>query len=503
MVGCRTCSFFLPAVLCRVTSLHLCLCILLIYTTMHSYADYTDVTLGPESDSSCPLIKQPVMPRFCGIPIELLYLILFLLDPLDLPRLSRTCKLFHQLATPRLWRSYHNYNQRPYNSFLRAVLTNPTLAEHIQEVHTSNISEDDPHEISQENIQLFQKAVADTSLPVQLKNSLKNGIKEAMADPMLALLLCNLPNLKTLFMVNPDDWSLARDLFDHADSDNELSGFKNLHRFSIETEDIETGIAACSEFGSVFNMVKGVQIVHINDIDMSPSKMQPCSSPIEHLHIIEGEMGPEAVRVFIQSCRTLLTFNYTYGKIDVFEEHFRPLEAVRLLLGCHRDTLEELTMLYDDDCIKQLWYDLSAREWYMGTELRCFTKLKTLRSGMHSLLGLLQPHSEAMEQYRTKSGVETPDLVDVLPGSLERLTILYADERIAPHLRRVAEVRAWQFPNLEKVVIGLCQEAMDRNVELRMEGVELTMLYQSKSGRAAYVYDRERFSWLGPPVFRN
>lgn len=81
------------------------------------------------------------MPRLCDIPLELLYSILFLLDPLDLSCLSGTCKLFHQLATPRLWKSYHNYNQRPYNSFLRAVLTNPKLAEHIQEVHMSNVSQ--------------------------------------------------------------------------------------------------------------------------------------------------------------------------------------------------------------------------------------------------------------------------------------------------------------------------------------------------------------------------
>ncbi|OJJ81200.1 uncharacterized protein ASPGLDRAFT_84627 [Aspergillus glaucus CBS 516.65] len=225
-------------------------------------------------------------------------------------------------------------------------------------------------------------------------------------------------------MVNPDDWNLARDLFEHADSDNEFSGFDNLHRFSIETEDIETGIAACSEYGSVFSMAKEVQIVHINDIDMSPSKMQPHSSPIEHLYILEGEMGPEAMRVFIQSCRTLRAFNYTYGKIDIFEEHFRPLEAVQLLLG-------------------------------------------------------------------TKSGVETPDLVNVLPGVIG-----------AVDNSSVTEVRVQQFPNLKKVGIGFCQEAMERNVELQMEGVELTMLYQSKPERAAYVYDREGFSWLGSPVFR-
>lgn len=249
------------------------------------------------------------------------------LDPLELYCLSRTCKQFYQVATPRLLRSYHNYDQRPYISFLRAVLTNPKLAEHIEEVHTPNVSQDDPHEISEEDIQLFQKAVADTPLLVQSKNSLKKGIEEGMADPMLALLLCNLPNLKAFFMTKPDDWSLTRDLFDHAGSVNEFSGFDNLHRFPI-AEDTEIDVGTCREFGSVFNMVKEVQIVHLNDIDMSPSRMQPCSSPVEHLHILEGKMGPEAVRMFVQSCRILRTFNYTFGKIGVFEEHFKPLEAV-------------------------------------------------------------------------------------------------------------------------------------------------------------------------------
>jgi len=93
-------------------------------------------------------------------------------------------------------------------------------------------------------------------------------------------------------------------------------------------------------------------------------------------------MGPEALRVFFfQDCRTLCTFNYTYGKIDVFEDHFRPSEAVWLLLDITGDIPEESTMLYYDDCIRQLWYDLSAHDWYMGTELRHCTRLKSLQSG--------------------------------------------------------------------------------------------------------------------------
>lgn len=78
----------------------------------------------------------------------------------------------------------------------------------------------------------------------------------------------------------------------------------------------------------------------------------------------------------------------------------------------------------------------------------------------------------------------------MLPGSLEQLTILCADERIIPHLQRVAEVRAQQFPNLKKVVIVFWQEAIERNVDLQMEGVELTVLYQSKTELPMSIIER-------------
>lgn len=95
------------------------------------------------------------MPQFCDIPIELVFSILCLLGQTDLSSFSRTCKQFHQVATPWLWKSYRNYNRQPFNYFLRVILSNPKLAEHVEEFHTSNVSEDDPHDISEEDIQLF------------------------------------------------------------------------------------------------------------------------------------------------------------------------------------------------------------------------------------------------------------------------------------------------------------------------------------------------------------
>jgi len=59
---------------------------------------------------------------------------------------------------------------------------------------------------------------------------------------MLALLLCNLPNLKTVFMSKLDDWNFTRDLFDHAGSDSGFFAFDKFRRFPIETEDTDTGV---------------------------------------------------------------------------------------------------------------------------------------------------------------------------------------------------------------------------------------------------------------------
>lgn len=56
-----------------------------------------------------------------------------------------------------------------------------------------------------------------------------------------------------------------------------------------------------------------------------------------------------------------------------------------------------------------------------------------------SLLGLLHSQSTAMEVYPSnpQADNERPELVDVLPTSLEHLTLLYADARIIPQLQKV------------------------------------------------------------------
>ena len=443
------------------------------------------------------------MTRLSLIPVEILYSIFSLLNKSDLSRLSRTCKQIHQQATPRLWRSYRNYNQQPYNVFLRAIVTNPGRAKHVEELHTSNVSEDDPREISENDIQSVQSAVSNLSLPNEFKDRLNEGIKEGYSDPMLALLLCKLPNLKNLFLYRPDICDLICELFSHANS-GKFPGLDNLRRFSIETTDISCAVGTVRDYGGVLNMAHEVQIVQLNDETMSPSRFQEGSSAVEHLHILESGMGTDVMRVFAQSCKTLRTFNYTFGNVDYYDDYFKPQEAVKELER-HKDTLEELTMLYDDDRLKQSWYDLTAREWYMGTELQQFTKLKKLRSGMHSLLGLLHAQSAAMETYPTnpQADRERPELVDVLPASIEHLTILYADARIIPHLQKVGVVCKNQFPNLRKVIIGFCSESTEKDIQFEIPGLELSVLYQTPEEREAYVYGREPYSWVGSRIFRD
>ncbi|BCS22575.1 F-box protein [Aspergillus puulaauensis] len=446
------------------------------------------------------------MTQLSLVPVEVLYSIISLLGPSDHSRLSRTCKQIHQLATPRLWRSYRKYNQQPYNPFLRTILTNPCLASHIEELRMADATQDDPREISDEDIQLFQSAVSKLPLPAEFQDRLKAGIREGHSDPMLAVILCNLPNLKNMFLDRPESCELICELFDHADSGEFSSslGLNSIRRFSIETEDYLFSTGPCHEYGSMFNMTHEAQIIHLSDDSMSPSRFRDGSSALEHLHILASCMGPDAMRVFIRSCRTLRTFNYTFGKVRDNEDHFRPREAVGELRR-HGDTLEELTMLYDDDHVKMPLYDLTAREWYMGTGLRRFTRLKKLRSGMHSLLGLLHPRSNAMEAYpaNPQADKERPELVDVLPASIEHLSILYADARIIPHLQKVGDIREKQFPNLKKIIVGFCSESTEKDVQLEIPGLELVVLYQIQEEREAYVNGRERYSWVGSPVFRD
>ncbi|KAF3029406.1 hypothetical protein E8E15_009690 [Penicillium rubens] len=437
------------------------------------------------------------------IPLEILDSIFSLLDRTDISRLSRACKQIHQQATPRLWRSYCNYNQQPYNTFLRAIVTNPGRAKHVEELHTSNVTEDDPHESSEDDVQSFQSAVSNLSVPDEFKDHLNKGIKEGYSDAMLALLLCKLHNLKNLFLYRPDICDLICELFDYVNS-GKSSILGNLRRFSIETTDMSCAVGTVRDYGGILNIAREVQIVQLNDETMSPSRFREGSSAVEHLHILESGMGTDAMRVFVQSCKTLRTFNYTFGNVDYYDDHFKPQEAVEELRR-HKVTLEELTMLYDDDRLKQSWYDLTAREWYMGAELRRFTKLKVLRSGMHSLLGLLHAQSAAMETYPADPRADRgrPELVDVLPASIEHLTIMYADAQIIAHLQKIGVVCKNQFPNLRKVIVGFCAESTEKDIQLEIPGLELLLLYQTAEEREAYVYGREPYSWVGSQVFRG
>lgn len=442
------------------------------------------------------------MSQFSLVPVEIFYSIIGLLGPSDLSRFSRTCQQIHQLATPRLWRSYRKYNQESYNSFLRTILINPDLASHIEELCAADATQEDPHEISEGDIQLFQSAASNLSFPAEFKDRLKSEIREGYSDPPLVIILCIIPNLRNLFLNGPERCELMCELFDSADS-CEFSGlYNNIQRFSIETENYLFSLGDCHEFVSAFNMMHELQIVHLSGDSMSP-RLQNNSSAVEHLHILESCMGPDVMQTFIRGCKKLRTFNYTFGGVRDNEEYFRPQDAVKELER-HIDTLEELTMLYYDDNVKMVLFDLTTREWYMGTELRQFTKLRKLRCGMHSLLGLLHFQSTVMEVYPSspQADNERPELVDVLPISLEHLTLMYADARIIPQLRKVRDVREKQFPNLKKVIVEFCFESTD-NIQFEIPGLELIVLYQTKEEREAYIYDRNRFSWVESLVFRD
>lgn len=121
------------------------------------------------------------------------------------------------------------------------------------------------------------------------------------------------------------------------------------------------------------------------------------------------------------------------------------------------------------------------------TELQQFNRLKKLRSGMQSLLGLLHPQSAVMETYPadTQADEKRTGLVEVLPASIEHLVVLYADARIIPRSQKVEDVCEKQFPNLKKVVIGFCSESMEKNVQSEIRGLDLLVLFQTQEEREA------------------
>jgi hypothetical protein len=119
---------------------------------------------------------------------------------------------------------------------------------------------------------------------------------------------------------------------------------------------------------------------------------------------------------------------------------------------------------------------------YLGTHLRDFTKLKKLECEMENLLGL--------SPGRSRTHHSRPALVDVLPVSIETLTILDVDTQIIPQLQKLDEVKNNRFPDLRQVDVSISVDISDELIHRSRS--QLASLDMTSQGSLASEMDLRR-----------
>lgn len=433
------------------------------------------------------LFNNTTMPPLPPIPVEILCLIFSFLEPHDLSYVSLACRQFPVLVEPFLWHSCVDtgrFNEvHTYDLFLRSILERPELARYVKGFYpVYYYDEDCPEECrvpprEEDTEERCQNAITGINIPEPLKDRLKSDISRRKFDAVVALLLCSLPNLENIAFSGICKTGLIYEIFELAESKS-FDWLRILRTVHLEEEDGVCGVSLPPKFLRVLKIpsLKRFETTHAAcDVAL---EIDPESSSVENIVLRESALVKEAIQPIIRSCRSLMTFSFSHGLSDFFATVFTPYDAIQALRQ-HRSTLEELTILVPEYWDLLDWHpEFPAHEIYLGAHLRDFTKLKTLKCEMEDLL-------------RLEPGQIRPDRnslgpVDVLPESIENLSILDVDKQIVPHLQKLEEVKTKRFPNLRQVIVSGCGALGVEDCRPQIAGLDVTLLDEYDSIYSAF-----------------
>lgn len=193
----------------------------------------------------------------------------------------------------------------------------------------------------------------------------------------------------------------------------------------------------------------------------------PAVSNIQHLAFHNCGMQPDSLSLLTQACKKLQSFELTsdYGHRFIWSTHSTPakdhhvMEAgqVRKLLARHRHTLETITIdLAGWPLPSNTRYavlPLERKIPFGNSELRGFTSLRHLHISQLLLLGDCCLDPSRMGVLDAHSHTPPNHLANILPPSLQTLSLMDCAEAL-PRLGPFAAKVPTQFPMLSRVVVG-------------------------------------------------
>ncbi|KAL5361156.1 hypothetical protein BJX96DRAFT_175972 [Aspergillus floccosus] len=366
--------------------------------------------------------------RLDTIPLEMLVEILSYLPEFLLPELSLTCKTLHYRIKPLVYRSIEwRFNIRgtldlpdpPIRLFLRSLRENPALAGHVKSiffgahVDTWPVEKFEDLPPSSDEARWWTEALKELCPPFQ--EILKAGTFAGEPGPLMALLLCQLPNLEILYLeFTVALWSDLLDiLFEHHQSPSPRCTcplFPKMKQLHISNDQdclvLRNGRLTAKQLSTVL----GLTSLEILEIVLHESTLTPRFKEatgqlpkLKTLRMTNCGASMETVASWLSTAPNLHTYeyfrafnmedlkydrHYEHGHWDEWKHFTSALATVSetlkgLIISVdwgHIDDYPPDTM--DDDWLNKVW----QRQGSLGS-LKSLTSLERLESPIWVLLG--------------------------------------------------------------------------------------------------------------------
>ena len=413
------------------------------------------------------------MARLLDLPTELITQIISNLSGRahDLCCLSLVSWTVHTITEPILYGIYSHetlkqaYSFRP---FLRTIVRYPKLASHVrlakirswrtaQNVH-SFLDEAVPP--SGKDLHLFIEAAK--SVPLNAEAGWHELISRGTEDAEVMLLVSQLPNLQELHLALPPQ-SPLRWMFVVNEANKALRGeaaaFDSLKALCVENDANEGGfqLVTVAPFFKLPSL-RTFQAYQCQDGSWTAEKYSAFAEKnigkfcITSINIEWSMLSIEAVNALVRGCKALKSFKYSHHyKVGsrLSTEQFTTRELIRALEN-HCETLEHFRLDLHSGWDPQMWLRLMEEEddFRLG-DIRNFTKLVTLDVEQTALL-----------TEDPKRQTNSRPFVEMMPSSLQMLTIRSCSDSIVPHMQNLSILCKDFLPQLKQVEITAIKEVV-------------------------------------------
>ncbi|KAI4762556.1 hypothetical protein E4T52_03981 [Aureobasidium sp. EXF-3400] len=396
--------------------------------------------------------------------------------------LAQLCKVSRQLrrlAEPFLYRNYAKPDSSldpnkhfVFRKFLITVLERPELLQHVRSLYigawryspgsyrqynADNAPRQDGH-FPDELHDIYSKYVESSALSAGWRESLKAG--EEVAE--IALLMSLTANLEHIEFCMPDLHS--RDLYAPqyfwpsllvaSGEWDPARHFQRLGSVMVHRRNLKLGYrAARRHYGFEIDAflpfigLPNLKVFRVENDTVGVHQKRPEDYPlnVEESHLTDLTLGisyidPMKMIQILERCTKLEVFHCELQRPSPVPSPTFSWDIFREALDSSRGTLKELTLDADE---------LSERPNTDGTSvsigpLTDFTSLRKLVIPQSALLG-----SESIEDYSTLG--PSPPLEEILPSSLESLTIERCSFNIVPYLEDISSKLEDKFPHLREI----------------------------------------------------